>query len=122
MVTKLSLDPLVNQEFEGCYRAERVQNSEEPYIRCLIGWIRKTFDYINRVKLTLPLSVYEGTWTQSPPLVAIHLLDRSCVSVGIFLKLDATFPNILYLSLSYLILASDREGIDNPFIALGASI
>ena len=25
-----------------------------------IGWIVKTFDYINRVKLTLPLSVYEG--------------------------------------------------------------
>ena len=36
---------------------------------------------------TLPLSVYEGTWTHSPPLVAMHLLDRSCVSVGIFLKL-----------------------------------
>ena len=27
------------------------------------------------------------------PLVAMHLLDRSCVSVGIFLKLHATFPN-----------------------------
>ena len=50
------------------------------------------FDYINRVKLTLPLSVYEGTWTHSPPLVAMHLLDRSCVIVGIFLKLHATFP------------------------------
>ena len=30
--------------------------------------------------------------------------------------------NILYLSLSDLILASDREGINNPFIALGASV
>ena len=39
--------------------------------------IAKTFDYINRVNLTLPLSVYEGTWTHSPPLVAMHLLDRS---------------------------------------------
>ena len=29
---------------------------------------------------------------------------------------------LLYLSLSDLILASNREGIDNPFIALGASI
>ena len=27
------------------------------------------------------------------PLVAIHLLDRSCVSVGFFLKLYAMFPN-----------------------------
>ena len=67
------LDTLLDQEGEGCHRAERVQNSEVPYIRRLIGWIVKTFDYINRVKLTLPLSVYEGTWTHSPPLVAMHL-------------------------------------------------
>ena len=53
----------------------------------------KTFDYIHRVNLMLPLSVYEGTWTHSPPLVAMHLLDRSCVIVGIFLKLHAMFPN-----------------------------
>ena len=58
-----------------------------------IGWIMKTFDYINHVKLTLPLSFYEGTWTHSPLLVAMHLLDRSCVSIGIFLILHATFPN-----------------------------
>ena len=54
-------------------------------------WIVKTFDYINRVNLTLPLSVYEGTWTHSPPLVVMHLLDRSCVIVGFFFKLHATF-------------------------------
>ena len=53
----------------------------------------KTFDYITRVNLMLPLSVYKGTWTHSPPLVAMHLLDRSCMSVGIFLKLHATFLN-----------------------------
>ena len=34
----------------------------------------------------LPLSVYEVTWTHSPPPVEMHLLDRSCVIVGIFLK------------------------------------
>ena len=34
----------------------------------------------------LPLSVYEGTWTHSPPLIAMHLLDRSCVIIGIYLK------------------------------------
>ena len=33
-----------------------------------------------------------------------------------------TFTYLLYLSLSDLILASNREGIDNPFITLGASI
>ena len=31
-----------------------------------IGRIVKTYDYINRVDKTLPLSVYKGTWTHSP--------------------------------------------------------
>ena len=31
-----------------------------------IARIVKTYDYINRVVLTLPLSVYEGKWTHSP--------------------------------------------------------
>ena len=81
MLTKLSIDTLLDQEYEGRHRAERVFIMEVPCIRYLIGWIAKTFDYINRVKLTLPLSVYEGTWTHSPPLVAMHLLDSSCVIV-----------------------------------------
>ena len=29
----------------------------------------KTYDYINRVIITLPLTVYEGTWTHSPLLL-----------------------------------------------------
>ena len=37
VLTELSLDTLLDQEFEGRHRAERVQNSEVPYIRCLIG-------------------------------------------------------------------------------------
>ena len=28
-----------------------------------IGRIMKTYDYINRILITLPLMVYEGTWT-----------------------------------------------------------
>ena len=47
MLTELSLDTLLDQEFEGCHRAERVQNSEVPYVRCLIGQNEKKFDYIN---------------------------------------------------------------------------
>ena len=31
-----------------------------------IGRIMKTYDYINRVVLTLPLTLYMGTWTHSP--------------------------------------------------------
>ena len=38
----------------------------------------KTYDYINRVVLTLPLSVYEGTWTTLSPLVAMHHHDLAC--------------------------------------------
>ena len=48
-------------EFEGRHRVKRVLNSEVPYVRYLIGRIVKTYDYINRVVLTLPLTVYEGT-------------------------------------------------------------
>ena len=64
-----------------------MQTAEVPCVRYLIGRIVKTYDYINRVVLTLPLSVYEGTWTTFSPLVAMHHLDRSCVIVGFFLKL-----------------------------------
>ena len=38
----------------------------------------ETYDYINGVVLTLPLSVYEGTWTTLSPLVAMHHHDLAC--------------------------------------------
>ena len=65
-----------------------------------IGRIVKTYDYINHVVITLPLSVYEGTWTTLFLLVAMHHHDRSCVSVGNFLKLLrsptlSSFPPLL---------------------------
>ena len=53
-------------------------NSEVLCVRYLIGRIVKTYDYINRVVLTLPLSVYEGTWTTLSPLVAMHHHDLAC--------------------------------------------
>ena len=84
MLTKLSLDPLLDQEFEGRHRAERVLNSEVSYVRYLIGWIMKMYDYINHVVIMLPLTVYKGTWTTLSPLVAMHHLDGSCVCVGKF--------------------------------------
>ena len=49
MLTELSLDTLLYQEFEGRHRAEHVQNSEVPYVQCLIGRNEKKLDYINRV-------------------------------------------------------------------------
>ena len=39
----------------------------------------KMFDYINRVKLTLPFSVYEGTWTH----LMIHKYMGSIVAFSI---------------------------------------
>ena len=75
MLTKLSREAQLDQELVGRHQAERVLNAEVPYVRCLIGRIVKTYDYINRVVLTLPLSVYEGTWTTLSPLVAMHHHD-----------------------------------------------
>ena len=51
MLTELIyfLDALLDQEFEGCHRAERVQNPEVPPVRCLISRNVKKFDYINHV-------------------------------------------------------------------------
>ena len=40
-------------------------NAEVSCVRYFIGWIAKKFDYINRIIETLPLSVYEGTWTHT---------------------------------------------------------
>ena len=53
-------------------------NSEVTYVRYLIGRIVKMYDYVNRIVLTLPLSVYEGTWTTLFPLVAMHHHDLVC--------------------------------------------
>ena len=65
-------------------------NSEVPYVRYLIGRIVKTYDYINRVVLTLPLSVYEGTWTHSP-------LSLLCITMILRVRRNffeiTTFPN-----------------------------
>ena len=51
---------------------------------------REDDDYINRIVLTLPLSVYEGTWTTLSPLVAMHHHDLAC-AYEIFEI--TTFPN-----------------------------
>ena len=60
-------------------------NAEVSYVRYLINWIAKKFNYINRIIETLPISVYEGTWTHSPlSLLCITMILRMC---RIFLKL-----------------------------------
>ena len=65
-------------------------NSEVPCVRYLIGRIMKTYDYINRVVLTLPLSVYESAWTYSP-------LSFLCITMILHVRRNfleiTTFPN-----------------------------
>ena len=75
---ELSLEALLDCEFMGRHRAERVQIAEVPYVRYLDRSIVKTYDSINRVVITLPLTVYEGTWTTLSPLVAMHHHDLAC--------------------------------------------
>ena len=78
MLTKLSLEALLDREFVGRHRAERVQTVEVSYVRYLDRSIVKTYNYINRVVITLPLMVYEGTWTTLSHLVAMHHHDLAC--------------------------------------------
>ena len=67
-----------------------MQNSEVPCVRYFIGRIVKTYDYINRVVLALPLLVYEGTWTHSP-------LSLLCITMILRVRRNffeiTTFPN-----------------------------
>ena len=65
-------------------------NSEVPCVQYLIGRIVKTYNYINRVVLTLPLLVYDGTWTHSP-------LSLLCITMILRVRRKffeiTTFPN-----------------------------
>ena len=72
MLTELSLEALLDREFMGRHRAERVQIVGVTYVRYQDRSIVKTYDYINRVVIMLPLMVYEGTWNTLSPLVAMH--------------------------------------------------
>ena len=75
----------------GRHQVKHVQITEVPCVWYLIGRIVKTYDYINRVVLTLPLTVYEGTWTNTLPsrcyiITMILLVRRKFFEI-------TTFPN-----------------------------
>ena len=63
---------LLDQEGGGRHRAERVQNAEMPYVRYLIGWSAKKFDYINRIVKRFRLRSMRVR-RHTLPLVAMHL-------------------------------------------------
>ena len=78
MLTKLSLNTQLDRSSRDVIELNVCKNLEVSCFRCLIGQAVKTYNYINRVVLTLPLSVYEGTWTTLSPLVAMHHHDLAC--------------------------------------------
>ena len=61
VLTKLSLNTRLDRSSKDIIELNVCRTSEVPCVRYLIGRIMKTYDYINRVMLTLPFSVYEGT-------------------------------------------------------------
>ena len=76
MLTELSRKALLDRSSRDVIELN-VLKSEVSYVRYLIGRIVKTYDYINCVVLTLPLSVYEGMWTHSPlSLLCITMILR----------------------------------------------
>ena len=78
VLTELIPDTLLDRSPGIVIELNVCKNLEVSCIQYLIGRIVKTYDYINRVVLTLPLSFYEGTWTTLSPLVAMHHHDLAC--------------------------------------------
>ena len=69
MLTKLSRNALLDRSSRDVIELNVCKTRRCRAFGTWIGQIVKTYDYIYRVVLTLPLSVYEGTWTQSPLLL-----------------------------------------------------
>ena len=61
MLTKLSLDTQLDREFMGRHQLNVSRSRRCRTFGTRIGRIVQMYDYINRVVITLPLSVYEGT-------------------------------------------------------------
>ena len=70
-----------------------------------VGWIAKTFDYINRVVIMLPLLVYESTWTHSPlSLLCITMIlcvRRKYFEITTFPNINMVLNSIYYFSMIY---------------------
>ena len=66
MLTELSCEALLDRSSRDVIELNVCRTRRCRAFDTWIGRIVKTYDYINRVVLTLPLSVYEGTWTHSP--------------------------------------------------------
>ena len=61
VLTKLSLDPLLDQELEGCHRAERVLNTEVPYVRYLDRLDHEDVRLLPLCCVNASVAIYKGT-------------------------------------------------------------
>ena len=67
MLTKLSLNTLLDQSSRDVTELNVCRTRRCRTFGTWIGRIVQTYDSINRVVITLPLTVYEGTWTDTLP-------------------------------------------------------
>ena len=78
MLTKLSLDLSWIESLWDVTELNVCRSRRCRTFDARIGRIMKTYDYINCVVITLPLTVYKGTWTLLSPLVAMRHHDLTC--------------------------------------------
>ena len=79
MLTKLSLNTRLDRSSRDVIELNVCRTRRCRAFGTWIGRIVKTYNYIKRVVLTLPLSVYEGTWTHSSLLLlCITMILRVC--------------------------------------------
>ena len=79
--------PPLDLEFVGHHRVERVLNAEVPYVRCLDRLDREDVRLHQPRELNASAFGLRGYVDTLSPLVAMHLLDKSCVIVGKFFEL-----------------------------------
>ena len=79
----------------------------------LFAFKRETSSETYGPRVYLPHYIFQYIYIKNTKNTLLHF---------IYIYFNLHFSNILYLSLLDLTFASDRERIDNPFIALGASI
>ena len=78
--------PQLVQELEGRHRVERVLNTEVSYVRVLGSVGPRRRSTTSTTLLSASAFGLRGYVDTLSPLISMHLLDRSCMVVGIFLK------------------------------------
>ena len=83
MLTELSLKARLDQSSRDIIELNVCKNSEVLCFRCLIGRAVKTYDYINRVVITLPLDGLRG--------YVDNTLPSRCYAITMILRVRRIF-------------------------------